>query len=249
MPPKVAAEFILKRVLSFKALPKGEKIFYEPQIKTLKDNSWTTSYQRFLQPFVLKAPTADPRLPPLLRIDPRESGGKASKSDTLLVKSSLAFGTGSHPTTQMAAELLWEALVRTKVGHKRGNVLDVGCGTGVLAMVAKRLKSPSVVAVDNDPVALKMARENFVRNGLKISRRDDLRKAQGRYDVVVANILLSTLTELRRDLELKLLPRGLLIVSGLLYRDVPSLLKAYSKFKLVKRKNRKGWAALLLRKK
>src|SRR4029450_10382452 len=174
IPPKAPAGFILKRILGFKALPKGEKIFFHARIKTLKKGAWASSYLRFLEPFILKAPLADPDLPALLRIDPCEKK-KTPGPDTLSVKSSLAFGTGSHPTTQMAAELLWEALVQVKEKKKKyGSVLDVGCGTGILAMIAKRLKSPSVVAVDNDPVALEMAQENFTRNGQKVKRLDDL---------------------------------------------------------------------------
>ena len=246
MPPHPSPGFLLRRLAGLRTLTKGEKIFFDIRIKTFKTAPWASSHLRYLRPMVLKAPSAVPSFPSVLRIDPRGGQSKAPRQDTLVLDSSLAFGTGAHPTTQMAAELLWEALIQSE---KNGRVLDVGCGTGILAMIAKKLTGGQVTAVENDPIALDVARENLSRNGLSVVLLNDLKKAKGRFSVIVANILLSALTEMKKDLAKRLNPEGFLILSGLLYRDVPSLKRAYGGFRMIRRKNRKGWTALLLKRK
>src|SRR4030095_8998721 len=109
MPSHPPAGVILQRVAGFKNFPQREKIFFDARIKTLKMGAWASSHLRYLQPMILKAPMPDPSLPTLLHIDPRGEKPNLFRKDTLFLQSSLAFGTGAHPTTQMAAELLWEA--------------------------------------------------------------------------------------------------------------------------------------------
>lgn len=240
----------ISRALKAASGPEGEKLFDRLEIAKIKNLRWAEAYKNNLKPFPLAFRCLKDRKHPeraLLWIDPR--GGKsAKKSDSMLhLEAGLAFGTGSHPTTQLCAQLLAEALLQSKTGK----VLDLGCGTGLLAMIAAKLGIRKVWAIDNDPVALDVARENFAKNSTRTIRLGaDLKKSPKGFDVVVANILLTTLLELKAPLLSRLGKRGLLIVSGLLYKDCAELIRSYQKagLKLALRRNQKGWSALVFRK-
>jgi ribosomal protein L11 methyltransferase len=144
-----------------------------------------------------------------------------------------AFGTGSHATTLLCLELL--------LTQRPGPLLDLGCGSGVLAIAAARLGHAPVLACDDDAEAVEVARENALRNDCEIqvwqcdARYDELPKA---VDLWLANLQLAPLEELawRPDLP----PR--LIVSGLLERE------AYQPpgYRIAERRDREGWKGLLL---
>ncbi len=248
-------------------------IFKKMRLGTLTDFTWQTKYQEYLKPFLfLKTPELwiDPRPQPVsfpdligeskLKNKTRSPGrapkaplwgrrmtkGKInSKVNTLQIEAGLAFGTGAHPTTQLAAQLLTESIRKNSIQE----IVDLGCGTGLLGLVASKLTGCKVWGIDNDPVALKVAQENFKKNLCKAYFAESLVPLQKKkLPLIVANILLSTLIELRAPITKHLQKKGLLIVSGLLYRDCEELLKAYKDYTLLKRLNRKGWAALLLQK-
>jgi ribosomal protein L11 methylase PrmA len=235
---------LLKRISRLQTISEREKIFRDARIRMLRPGPWAHNDLKYLQPFVLRLPKGRTSVP-ILTIDPR--GGDIPPSperDILYLEPSLAFGTGTHPSTQLTAELLGRVLT----DRKKARVLDLGCGTGILAMIADRLKAAEIWAVDNDPTALTVAKRNFSRNRIRgIFLKDDLRAVKGRFDAVAANLLLKTLIQLKGDLIRRMKRNGFLIASGLLYRDVPTLLKAYREFHLLERKNKKGWSALLLK--
>jgi ribosomal protein L11 methyltransferase len=248
IPPHSSTADLLKRISGLQTIFGREKIFRDAKIKTLHAGSWVRNHLKYLQPFVLRLHRGKESIPLFLTIDPRGGNIPASskRQDILYLEPSLAFGTGTHASTQLAAELLGQALI----DQKETEVLDVGCGTGILAMAAEKLGASEAWAVDNDPTALTIARRNFCRNRISgIILKNDLQAVKRRFGVIVANILLKTLVELKGDLIRRLKRNGLLIVSGLLYRDVPALLRAYGDFRLLKRKNKKGWSALLLKRK
>jgi len=234
----IKAELSSKKLLPQikKLLATYPDVFLKIDVKTLTDFTWQTKYQEYLKPFLfLKTPE--------LWIDPRPS--KKPKTNTLQIEAGLAFGTGAHPTTQLAAQLLTESIQKNSIQE----IVDLGCGTGLLGLVASKLTSCKVWGIDNDPIALKVARENFKKNLCKAQFSESLAPLQKKkLPLIVANILLSTLIELRAPITKHLQKKGLLIVSGLLYRDCEELLKAYKDYTLLKRLNRKGWAALLLQK-
>jgi ribosomal protein L11 methyltransferase len=144
-----------------------------------------------------------------------------------------AFGTGSHPTTLLCLELL--------LGRPPGPVLDIGCGSGVLAIAAARLGHAPVLACDDDPEAVEVAAENAARNACDVQvwecdgRYDELPKA---LDLWLANLQLAPLEELawRPDLP------PALIVSGLLESEE----YAIDGYALSERRTLEGWAGLLL---
>jgi ribosomal protein L11 methyltransferase len=106
-----------------------------------------------------------------------------------------AFGTGSHPTTRLCIELL--------AGTPRGSLLDVGCGSGVLAIAASRLGFAPVLAIDVDPVAVETTRANGAANGIEFDARvvDALSGPLPAADVAVANVLLAPVETILTRLE------------------------------------------------
>jgi ribosomal protein L11 methyltransferase len=150
----------------------------------------------------------------------------------------MAFGTGTHPTTAMCLD--W--LVRRDLSGCR--VLDFGCGSGILALAAARLGARRVVAVDIDPDACEIARENAARNGcasIEVMQPEAL--AADEFDVVVANILLKPILLLRDTFRARLADGGALALSGLLTTQAASVLAAYAGvFALSVTETRGEWA-------
>jgi ribosomal protein L11 methyltransferase len=155
----------------------------------------------------------------------------------------LAFGTGSHPTTRLCVEWL-EA-------HppKAQSVLDYGCGSGILAMVAEKLGAGDVIGVDIDPQAIESARHNSGRNHCTIQYflPEDFGASQpGRkFDLVVANILSSPLKLMAPMLSSRLANDGRLVLSGILARQADEVAAAYASFiELSVWAEHEGWVAL-----
>ena len=159
----------------------------------------------------------------------------------------LAFGTGSHPTTRLCMEWLEAHPAPGK------SVLDYGCGSGILAMVAKKLGAADVAGVDIDPQAIESARANAERNGCEISfyvpdafaASSNERHAGGKFDIVVANILSSPLKLMAPMLSGRVAPGGSLVLSGVLARQAEEVAAAYAPFiKLGVWAEQDGWVAL-----
>ena len=159
----------------------------------------------------------------------------------------LAFGTGSHPTTRLCMEWL-EAHPAPGT-----TVLDYGCGSGILAMVAKKMGAGDVAGVDIDPQAIESARENALRNNCEIdfylpdsfAVSDKAHHATGRFDIVVANILSSPLKLMAPMLAGRVAPGGALILSGVLARQAEEVAVAYAPFiKMGVWAEQDGWVAL-----
>jgi len=155
----------------------------------------------------------------------------------------LAFGTGSHPTTRLCMEWL-EAHA-----PKNLSVLDYGCGSGILAMVAAKLGATQVVGVDIDPQAIESAHDNCERNQCEIDYYlpDDFNTAlpDAKYGVVVANILASPLKLMAPMLTNYIAPHGALVLSGILTRQANEVAAAYAPFiQLTVWKERDGWVTL-----
>jgi ribosomal protein L11 methyltransferase len=155
----------------------------------------------------------------------------------------LAFGTGSHPTTRLCMEWL-------EAHAPRGlSVLDYGCGSGILAMVAKKLGATSVVGIDIDPQAIESARYNSNRNSCEIDyflpEQFAGSSQDASFDIVVANILSSPLKLMAPMLAGRVAPGGALVLSGVLTRQADEVAAAYAPFiSLTVWAERDGWVAL-----
>jgi ribosomal protein L11 methyltransferase len=169
----------------------------------------------------------------------------------LRIEAGAAFGTGHHGTT-VGCLAAYDALRKAR---RFEAVLDVGTGTGVLAIAAARTGARAVVGTDIDPVSVRIARENARLNRAKVrlvhawglSHRAVRRSAP--YDLVFANILAAPLIVLARDIHGALKPGGLAILSGLLRSQERRVLAAYlSKgFRLRARLHRDAWSTLVVR--
>jgi ribosomal protein L11 methyltransferase len=128
----------------------------------------------------------------------------------------MAFGTGLHPTTRLCLAALESAADRRLVRGAR--VLDVGCGSGILAIAAAKLGAADVLGVDTDPIAIEATLANAARNGLtdRIAARDgSLPSGAAGHDVVLANLIASVLIALAGPLRDELRPGGVVLASGI----------------------------------
>jgi ribosomal protein L11 methyltransferase len=139
----------------------------------------------------------------------------------------MAFGTGQHETTQLCTEGLEAHL---DDGHHISRLLDVGTGTGILALVALRLGAERCRGTDIDPVAVRAAVDNAVDNGVGAAFTADADRPDrdgATYDGVVANILAGTLIELRKQVIGAVAPGGRLWLSGILNEQARAVIDAY----------------------
>jgi ribosomal protein L11 methyltransferase len=169
------------------------------------------------------------------------------------IEAALAFGTGHHGTTRGCLLLLDHVL---KAWRPR-RVLDLGTGTGVLAIAAARALHEKVLASDIDPVSVEVARENARLNvaghlvqAITATGFSAPQFAQrGPFDLVLANILANPLRQLATPMARHLAPSALVILSGLLTPQVPGVIAAYRARGLVPLRHQRieGWSSLLLR--
>ena len=157
-------------------------------------------------------------------------GHSVPASNPVVVKldPGLAFGTGTHPTTALC--------LRWLDAHppRGGAVLDYGCGSGILAIAALKLGAESALAIDLDPQALVASRANAQANAVDAQLRTGLpgelpgELPEGRYPIILANILAGPLIALAPTLCAQLAPGGQLVLSGLLSRQVDEVCAAYA---------------------
>jgi ribosomal protein L11 methyltransferase len=168
------------------------------------------------------------------------------------IEAALAFGTGHHGTTQGCLVALDRILDR----RRPRRILDVGCGTGVLAIAAARATRRPVVAGDIDPVSIRVARDNARLNRVgalvKVIQGDGLADCRMRagapFDLVFANILLDPLKQLAGPVRRLIAPDGRVVISGLLAGQAKAALAAYRARGLVleRRILLDGWMTLVL---
>jgi ribosomal protein L11 methyltransferase len=164
-----------------------------------------------------------------------------------------AFGTGHHGTTAGCLEVI-ESVVRAE---NPGNALDLGTGSGVLAIAVRKLRNIPVLATDIDPVAVIVARENVRRNGIASGILLETAPGfhspsfsrQGPFDLIIANILARPLMKMAPQLAAHLAPGGSVILSGILAAQRWRVLAAYNGVRLrhVRTIWRNGWVTIHLR--
>lgn len=158
---------------------------------------------------------------------------------TLELDPGLAFGTGSHPTTHLCLEWLAD--------HVQGDetLLDYGCGSGILAIAARKLGSGVTDAVDIDPQAVEATRYNATHNHVTLNALLPDQLTAGQYQVVVANILSNPLKVLAPMLANRVAPGGHLVLSGVLERQAQEVAQAYAPWiALSVWRAREGWVCL-----
>lgn len=223
----------LKRVLALLGAPVREE---DLTVSEVADQDWNATWAASLEPIMLGS-----------RVRIRQSWHEADpgfKGIELVLDPKRAFGTGYHATTQMVVEWLEENI--------RGgeSVLDIGTGSGILAMLAIRLGAARAIGIDNDPEAVECAREYAKQNGfgaeldLHVASFDEL-DAKG-YDVVVANLDIRTMPRVCGILPRLMKADGIACLSGLQEQDYEEVAEALRRqgLEIVTRRHRADWLSL-----
>jgi ribosomal protein L11 methyltransferase len=200
---------------------------------TLIAGDWSQRWKRFHRPVLVEAPDRAPdrdRVPALHVRPPWESPSARPDAREIVIDPGQAFGTGGHASTRLCLELLLELAASD---DRRCPALDIGTGSGVLAIAAARLGYGPVIALDNDRESVCAASENAAVNGVTIEvrhfnlHREPLPAVGGSpAPVVLANLLRPLLLELSRSLEH---PPDHLIVSGLLKGEAEEVSEAFAR--------------------
>lgn len=169
----------------------------------------------------------------------------------VMIEPAGAFGLGDHPTSQLSAQAVRSHVRRrAERSDEPITVLDVGCGTGVLSIVAAMAGASRVRAIDLAAEAVAATSANAALNDVgTVIEVDDspVDQVEGRFDVVVANILAPVLVSMARDLERLVADDGTLIVSGVLADSHDHVVAALTPLRVVEAGTRDGWAVLTLR--
>lgn len=157
----------------------------------------------------------------------------------------MAFGTGEHETTAMCLSLIERYL------KSSDDILDVGCGSAILSIAAKKLGAGKVDAIDLDPVAVKVARENIAYNHLsneiRVIEGNLVEEVKGRYDIVVANIMADIIVLLSASVKDFLKDGGSFIASGIIHDKREEVISAFERagLRLVDSLQKGEWNALV----
>jgi len=214
----------------------------------LPEKDWVAENQRSFQPF---------KVGPFWVHPSHRRAGVPAGLLPIEIDAGLAFGTGTHATTRGCLEML-----ATLDPAETPNAVDVGCGSGILAIAMAKLWQRPVLGGDNDPQAVEVAIENAARNGVAplccfvISLGLEAPELAGRapYDLVVANILAGPLIELAEPFDAATRPGGRLLLSGLLVEQAEMIVAAYKSRGFVVERHINletggaAWRTLLLRK-
>jgi len=213
----------------------GEPVALESQAIPEKD--WNEVWMSHFAPIEVS---------PRLWVVPSWRLAEAPKTaKALVLDPGMAFGTGTHATTSLCMHAL-DTILAENAGL---DVLDVGTGSGILAIAAKLLGAGRVVGTDNDPVAIRVAKENAELNKVELDLSTaTLKGVKGPFPLVVANIMASTLIELAGDLVRQVAPGGTLLLSGILDFQADEVEEAFVKAGLVagERDGQGEWTLLRL---
>lgn len=157
---------------------------------------------------------------------PAAAAEQGEEAAVIRLDPGLAFGSGTHPTTALCLEWL-DSLADDGVLQSR-EVLDFGCGSGILALAALKLGAARAVGVDNDPQAITATADNAQRNGVAIDVYLPQDEPAATYPIVVANILASALIELSPVIGARVAPGGVLAMSGILHGQEGEVIAAYA---------------------
>lgn len=201
------------------SLPNEQKLTIS--LRSLLDEDWNRKWKAHFKP---------EHITPRLVIKPTwENYTPATDEKIIEMDPGMAFGTGHHASTRLCVQFI-DRLLRRSTPPK--TILDVGTGTGILAMTAVLLGANSTLAIDNDPEAVTVAAENIRRNNLSAqitTGGTDLQDVPGRFELVIANIIHDTLLAIAPLLIAKMEKGGHLILAGILAGEQEKgIAKAYT---------------------
>jgi ribosomal protein L11 methyltransferase len=206
------------------------KIDLDIKIEEKENKDWIANYQNSIKPVEIDE----------FYIHPSWHSPKEGKIN-ILINPALAFGSGHHETTSTCVKAL------KKVVKKGDILLDVGCGSGILGIIANKLGA-EVDACDTDPLAVDSTKENYELNNAKYKNLwvGSANLAKREYDIVVANIIADVLVFIYKDLEK--VAKDTLILSGIIDKYKDKVVSKYSKnFKIVDSIEKNEWVTLILK--
>jgi ribosomal protein L11 methyltransferase len=212
-----------------------QRIFY----RSIAEEDWAESWKAFFWP---------EKITGRIVVKPTWRNYQPAEDELVLeIDPGMAFGTGTHPTTGLCMHLLEQYLV------PGDSLLDVGTGSGILMVAGSLLGARAVHGIDNDPVAVTVARQNLLINAVpadrsRVSTGDLLSGVEGRYDVVVANILTAVVIGMLPGVAAVLAPGGRFICSGILQNQQDEVMDEARAlgFQLVERVIREEWLAMVM---
>jgi ribosomal protein L11 methyltransferase len=188
---------------------------WDARLEEVVGDAWRDEWKKHFEPFEV--------CPGVVVCPPWKTQPDPAGRHVVVLEPGRAFGTGLHETTSLVAKLLGEGALREALRQPGATVLDVGCGSGILALVALRLGAARAVAVDVDPDAVAVTLENAQRNGAAdrvAASATPIADVRGTFPVVLANIESGTLVDLAPALVARVAPGGILVLSGILAPDV-----------------------------
>ena len=215
------------KLLSYKT---NKPINLETKLVEKENKDWIKTYQNSINSIEIGN----------INIHPSWEKEKEGKIN-IKINPSLAFGTGKHETTSSCILLLKKYL------KKNHYFLDLGCGSGILSILASKLKA-KVDACDLDKLAIKTCKENFKINEEKLNKIWLGSIKNNNYDIIVANIIADVLISLNKDLKNSIKDNGYLILSGILKEYENKVLNNFKDFKIKDKIINEEWLSLVLQK-
>ncbi|MEJ2658143.1 MAG: 50S ribosomal protein L11 methyltransferase [Desulfobacterales bacterium] len=208
----------------------------------VNETDWAESWKAFFQPEKITGGIV---------VKPTWREFSPNDKDIIIeIDPGMAFGTGTHPTTRMCVALIEKYL------KKNDAFLDVGTGSGVLMIAAAKLGAGMIWGIDNDAVAVDIARQNLIQNQIpqsafKIITGDLVDKTTKRFDLAAANLNTKMILNLLENIQNVLSPNGILICSGILESDKNKILDKMRQtgFKVIEILSDEEWISMVCRRK
>lgn len=206
-------------------------------INVVDDNDWAESWKKYYKPI---------RIGTNIIIKPSWEDYQLVEDDIIIeLDPGMAFGTGTHETTMMCTEAL-ERFVKS-----RDIVYDIGCGSGILSIVAAKLGASKVVGVDLDELCVKVSNKNIILNNvediIEIKNGNLLDVVEGKANIIVSNIIAEIIAEMTKDLKEYLSDDGIFITSGIILEKIELVENALLEngFKILDIMRKNEWACII----
>ena len=216
--------------------PDGKYGRLELEMKDVDEEDWSNAWKKYYHPV---------QVGEHLVVCPSWEAYDRQPDDVVLtLNPGMAFGTGTHDTTRLCMELLEKYIT------PQDTVLDVGCGSGILAITAALLGANKIIGCDIDEVAVKVAGENAALNGVQdriaFHQGDLTSQVEGSFQIICANIVADVIIRLSEDAGRYLAKNGIFITSGIIDTREQDVLNALEQngFQVIERRTSGGWVAL-----
>ena len=205
---------------------------------TIKLQNWAENARQMFEPIKI--------VQDITIINPWSKYSKKDNEQTIIIDPGMAFGTGYHQTTKIAAKLIKKVITNNKIK----TMADIGSGSGILSLIAAKMNVDKIKAVEIDTDARKSSEENIKRNhaSKRITVHNNISQLKGKYDLVVANIILPVIKNLSLQLVELTKNNSYLVISGITNEEDKKLLTLFKKLELIEKIQIDNWLGYLYRK-